>query len=106
MTASALPLDEFLSAARDFLDRSATLRSTDAERLVVDRVALFRGSTAEEAQAARDWQRTVFDAGYGWITGPVDEGGAGLPGAYEGAYLTLEREYDVPSRGPLAVSLG
>lgn len=106
MTISAPPPDRFVRAARDFLDSAANLRTARVNDAVESRIALFHGSTAQEAQAARDWQRRAFDAGFGWITGPVEEGGAGLPGSYERAYLALEREYDVPSRGPLSVSLG
>jgi alkylation response protein AidB-like acyl-CoA dehydrogenase len=101
--------EEFTAAARAFLDRTAQKRRVpvvDGWGVGDDRVTLFHGATAEEAQAARDWRRTVFDAGFGWITGPKEYGGAGLPAAYERAYLAVEREYDVPSRSPLGVSLG
>jgi alkylation response protein AidB-like acyl-CoA dehydrogenase len=105
--ASPMPLSEFLASASAFLSGAAPRRGERPHNPDdADRMALFSGSTAAEAQAARDWQRTVFDAGFGWITGPVDEGGAGLPAQYERAYSTLEREYDVPSKAPLAVSLG
>ena len=102
------PLENFVKSARIFLDSKAEKRD---ERLasaqaVEDRVALFRGSTEQEVAVARAWQRSAFDAGFGWISGPADEGGAGLSGRYERAYLALEREYDVASRGPLSVSLG
>lgn len=103
-------LDEFRDAARAFLDgaaRRTTGRDGDGRWGVGDdRVTLFRGATVQEADRARAWRRTAFDAGFGWITGPPEHGGRGLPGAYERAYLTLERDYETPSRSPLGVSLG
>jgi alkylation response protein AidB-like acyl-CoA dehydrogenase len=103
-------MEEFLHAARSFLDgavpRSGGPSGTTTWGEGDDRVTLFRGATDEEVEAARAWRRAVFDAGFGWITGPVEHGGRGLPGAYERAYLTLERKYSTPSRSPLGVSLG
>lgn len=102
-------LTEFRTEATAFLDRAARRRSGDAGPAWgegEDRVTLFRGATVEEVEQARNWRRTVFDAGFGWITGPVEWGGRGLPARYEQAYLRLEREYETPSRSPLGVSLG
>jgi alkylation response protein AidB-like acyl-CoA dehydrogenase len=103
-------LEDFRVEARVFLDSSARRRAgkDDDGRWGVgdDRVTLFRGATEEEVEAARVWRRAVYDAGFGWITGPADLGGRGLPAAYERAYLAVEREYDTPSRSPLGVSLG
>lgn len=101
-------LEEFLAEARAFLDQAARRRGPVNQTWGEgdDRVTLFRGATPEEVEQARIWRRTVFDAGFGWITGPVEWGGRGLPARYEKAYLKLEREYDTPSRSPLGVSLG
>jgi alkylation response protein AidB-like acyl-CoA dehydrogenase len=103
-------IDEFLAGARSFLD-GAVPRAGGAGGETSwgegdDRVTLFRGATDDEVDAARAWRRTVFDAGFGWITGPVELGGRGLPAAFERAYLRLERQYLTPSRSPLGVSLG
>lgn len=101
-------LEEFRAEAESFVARAVAgesnrgFESDEPE----DRVTLFRGATAEEAQRAREWQRTVFDAGFGWITGPAEYGGAGLPRVYERVYQEVEREHAVPSRSPLGVSLG
>lgn len=105
-----LSLEDFRAKAEEFLEYSAPASGSDAGRFefdeAEDRVTLFRGATAAEADRAREWQRKVFDAGFGWITGPADLGGAGLPARYERAYQELERRYPVPSRSPLGVSLG
>lgn len=105
---TAPPLDEFRTTARAFLDscaaaeRRTAISSSTSKR----QMSLFRGSTVTEADAARAWQRTVFDAGFGWIDGPVDEGGRGLPSRYVRAYQQMEREYVTPQRSALGVSLG
>ncbi|MGX4688162.1 acyl-CoA dehydrogenase family protein [Streptomyces sp. JNUCC 63] len=103
-------LEQFRAEAKVFLDRAARPRrgrgTGEAWGEGDDRVSLFRGATVEEAEEARKWRRTVFDAGFGWITGPVELGGRGLPRRYEQAYLRLERDYETPSRSPLGVSLG
>lgn len=105
-----LTMEEFLAEARAFLDGAApaAARELDPDEWGTgdDRVTLFRGATEAEVRAARAWRRTLFDAGFGWLTGPVELGGRGLPAEYERAYLRLEREYDTPSRSPLGVSLG
>jgi alkylation response protein AidB-like acyl-CoA dehydrogenase len=65
-----------------------------------DRVALFRDTSADEeraqVEAARAWQRTKFDAGYGAISWPVRYGGAGLGPEYAQAFRHLEQEFVTP----------
>lgn len=104
-----LSLDAFLAEARAFLDEAVPRRVPVADQAWGsgdDRVTLFRGASNDEVEEARAWRRACFDAGFGWIRGPVELGGRGLPAAYEAAYLRLERDYETPSRSPLGVSLG
>jgi alkylation response protein AidB-like acyl-CoA dehydrogenase len=112
-TGPAATLDAFVADARRFLEATAAPRKPSADEPSADeptaarrRKALFSGSTGAEVQAARDYQRKAFDAGFGWISGAVRDGGRGLPPAYERAFARLEREFVIPSKGPLAVSLG
>jgi alkylation response protein AidB-like acyl-CoA dehydrogenase len=103
--------DAFLARARSFLESAAAQRPTPAEVEAVeqekrDRVALFSGSSAAEVQAAVDFQRDLFDAGFGWISGPTADGGGGHPIAFEKAFAKLQRGYRIPSKAPLSVSLG
>ena len=66
-------------------------------------------SEAEEAErlrAARAWKAVEFDAGFGWVSGPVDAGGSGLSAEHERRYLTLRSGYDIPSLNVFAISLG
>lgn len=109
-TADSVPtLEEFRNSAVAFLDSVAPRR---APRSVAswgegdDTFSLFRGATVEDAKSACDWRRTIYDAGFGWISGPREWGGRGLPAKYEKVYLQLERDFDSPSRSPLGVSLG
>ena len=41
---------------------------------------------AADLAAARAWAQTVFDAGFGWISGPPAYGGRGLPREYQRIY--------------------
>jgi len=75
-----------------------------------DRVNLLAEKTKEEEQAdlhaAQEWRRTVFDAGFAWITGPPEYGGRGLPSSYERRYQSLEAGFDTPSQSPFTIGLG
>jgi len=99
-------LEDFLRPARRFLEEVCAQRTPSRSSGTKSHYALFSGSTAEEIEAAVAYQRAAFDAGYGWITGPQEFGGAGLPAQYERAFAAVEREYAIPSKGPLSVSLG
>ena len=105
-------LDEFEQSAVAFLDGVAARRSS---REVPwgegsDRVGLFEEKTAEEERAevaaAQAWRRQVFDAGFGWLTGPVAYGGRGLPVEYERRWQAVVAGYDVPSTTVFAIGLG
>ncbi len=52
-----------------------------------DSVSLFPERTPEQQAAdlaeARAWAQVVFDAGFGWITGPPAYGGRGLDREYQ-----------------------
>ena len=60
------------------------------------------GSDEDDADAALDdaraWRRQVFDAGYGWLGGPVEFGGAGRHPELDVIYRELEAEFDVPDQ--------
>jgi alkylation response protein AidB-like acyl-CoA dehydrogenase len=75
-----------------------------------DRVELFPERTPEEEAAelaeAKTWRARVYDAGFGWISGPPEYGGRGLPRDYERIYQGLEGGFDVPSIAPFGIGLG
>lgn len=100
-------LESFRQRARAFLDEY--LKPADDTDEATwgtgsDRVGLLSESgideQAAEVEEATTWRRAQYEAGFGWITGPVEYGGAGLSDEYEAVWYELLREYDVPSQGP------
>ena len=59
-----------------------------------------------EADAARAWQKLRWQAGFGWITGPVGFGGRGLSADYEALYRRIESTFAVPDMSPLRIGIG
>jgi|SRR5579875_45678 alkylation response protein AidB-like acyl-CoA dehydrogenase len=104
-------MDEFIAEVRAFLDANAKRRPAPKEAVEWgvgdDTIAYFSTDPPEadraNAEKARQWQRRRFDAGLGWITGPVEYGGRGLTTAHDLVYDAIEAEYDVPDTGVLSV---
>ena len=104
--------DQFEAAARSFLDTAAPPRSE--ESFVwgkgSDQVGLFPERTPREQEAdlatARAWANAVFDAGFGWITGPTELGGRGLPDDYQRIFDTVASGYATPSQSVFGIGLG
>ena len=100
---------EFARQAREFLDAHAT-RAEQAEFRWgegEDTVAYFNADPPDvkdvKLDAAKAWQRTRYENGFGWISGPSEYGGQGLTPVHELIYNSIESEYDVPDTGTLAV---
>lgn len=100
---------EFAAEVRAFLDAHAE-RPADTEfhwGEGDDRLAYFSSEPPEvearAVEAAREWQRTRFEHGFGWITGPSEYGGRGLTPIHQMVYDGIEAEYAVPDTGTLAV---
>jgi alkylation response protein AidB-like acyl-CoA dehydrogenase len=104
--------EEFRAEALAFLEANATPHRevSQAWGEGSDRVGLFPERTPEEdaaeLAAAKAWRARVYDAGFGWIAGPVEYGGRGLPRDYERIYQALEGRFDVPSIAPFGIGLG
>src|SRR5918992_1319143 len=104
--------EEFRTEALTFLEANATRRreASGAWGEGPDRVGLFPERTPEEDEAelaaAKAWRARVYDAGFGWIAGPPEYGGRGLPRDYERLYQSLEAGFDVPSIAPFGIGLG
>ncbi len=75
-----------------------------------DRVSLVSERTPEadrrELAAARAWSRKVFDAGFGWLTGPPAYSGRGLTDAHARRWRQLEARYDTPSQAVFGIGRG
>ncbi|MGH9022202.1 MAG: acyl-CoA dehydrogenase family protein, partial [Acidimicrobiia bacterium] len=99
-------LGAFRDEARAFLKSHAAPRTRGPGEFTwgqgADRVGLFHEPSPDEESDAvarsREWRRLRFDAGFGWITGPMEYGGRALPDTFERAYGELERGYDTPSQ--------
>ncbi len=75
-----------------------------------DNVALFPERTPEqdaaELASARDWARRVFDAGFGWITGPPAYGVADCPATIQRIFNAVGAGYRTPSMAVYGIGLG
>ncbi|GAB2483487.1 acyl-CoA dehydrogenase family protein [Jatrophihabitans fulvus] len=103
---------DFAAEALRFLTAHAPPRAEQAVRWGQgdERLTLFHETSGEqeraEVDAARAWQRLRWDAGFGWISGPPEHGGRGLPDSYERLYRMLEGAFDVVDMSPLRIGLG
>ena len=111
--ASAAPTtEEFEADARTFLDANATKRpeETFVWGQGSDDVSLFPEKThAQEVadlEASRAWAQKVFDAGFGWITGPTEYGGRALPTEYQRIWARVAGDYRIPSQSIYGIGLG
>lgn len=103
---------EFIEEARTFLDANAERRQ-EAKRPWgegSDEVGIFTEHTPEQDRAqvgaAKALRAKVYDAGFGWITGPRKWGGRELPTLFEKAYRSLESQYETPSEAAFGIGLG
>jgi alkylation response protein AidB-like acyl-CoA dehydrogenase len=75
-----------------------------------ERLELFHETTdaeeRREADAALVWQASKFAAGFGWISGPAEHGGAGLPASYDRLFRLLESYFEVPDPSPIRIGIG
>jgi alkylation response protein AidB-like acyl-CoA dehydrogenase len=103
-------MQDFTRQAREFLDAHAARADGRAEERWGegdDRVAYFSADPPDveeqNVRAARDWQRTRYEHGFGWISGPPEYGGRGLTPVHDLVYDAIEAEYNVPDTGTLSV---
>ncbi len=102
----------FIEEATAFLEANAERRHTSTEEFRwgegADELRLMGGredgSEDERLAAARVWRAKVFDAGFGWLGGPVEYGGGGRNPELDGIYRGLEAEFDVPDQGAWGVA--
>ncbi len=104
--------EQFELDARSFLDDHAAKRpqETFVWGQGSDSVGLFAERTPEQdvadLAAARTWAQTVFDGGFGWITGPPAYGGRGLGRDYQRIYASIAADYRTPSMAVYGIRLG
>ncbi|MEO9327844.1 acyl-CoA dehydrogenase family protein [Gordonia aurantiaca] len=98
-------VDEFVATAREWIEGQGRrrLEGDDARTWGTgsDDVSVFHAlSDADERRLIAErcaWERAKYDAGYGAITWPVQDGGRALPEEFVAAFADLEAEYDVPA---------
>jgi acyl-CoA dehydrogenase len=106
---SPLDSDErhaFVEEATAFLEANAQRRPRSTEAFVWGRgsgeVSLMGGRKKEDEDEklalARAWRAKVYDAGFGWLGGPKEYGGAGRHPELDHVYRSLEGEFVVPDQ--------
>jgi alkylation response protein AidB-like acyl-CoA dehydrogenase len=109
-----IPIADYLAAADAWLAARYPVAITAGQRFTWgegdDAVRVFTEpdpvTEADALPAIRRWRQDLWDTGYGWIDGPPQYGGAGLPAAYARGFEQLTRRYQVPGDSALTVSLG
>jgi acyl-CoA dehydrogenase len=102
-------LGEFRQDAKAFLESHAQRRTEQGTGAWgegpddVPNFESFSNATSEEVRAAKQWAATRFDAGFGWIDGPKDLGGAGLTAEHARVYRELESAYTLPNTRLLTI---
>ena len=95
----------FLAAHASPLDRSVGVWGAGS-----DAVGAYQVRTPAEDErviaTARAWRRRKYDAGFGWISGPVAYGGRGLSLQHERAFLDEEASFDVPAQTMFGAGVG
>lgn len=111
---AALPTEaEFRAEAEAFLASHCAPREKESTRKWgegSDKVSVFE-EKSKEAEArdvanAKIWRGQMFDAGFGWITGPTQFGGRGLPGPYQRMYDDEASNFSTPNLGMFQIGLG
>ena len=111
---AALPTEaEFRAEAQAFLASHCAPREKESTRKWgegSDKVSVFE-EKSKEAEArdvanAKIWRGQMFDAGFGWITGPTQFGGRGLPGPYQRMYDDEASNFSTPNLGMFQIGLG
>ena len=110
--ADAITVEEFETEARAFLEANAEPR-VEVQRAWgegSDQVSLLPERTLDEELAeleqARAWAQKRFDAGFGWITGPMQYGGRGLTRDHQRAYDAAEGQFAIPPMTAYGIGLG
>ena len=105
--------EQFTDEATAFLEANAKRKAERREFVWgegPDNAALFeeidRERERQELDEAKAWRAVKYDAGYGWIGGPVELGGSGLPRKYERIWNQLEGQFDTPDGGFFGIGLG
>ena len=110
---SQITEEQFRADAVAFLKANCKQRDTETVKKWgegSDQVAVFEEKSKDaerrEVEAGKAWRQKMFDAGFGWISGPTQYGGRGLPSSYERAWHEESAKFDAPSLGMFGIGLG
>src|SRR3954454_16187567 len=112
MAADTITEEQFRADAVAFLEANAKPRQEESTAWGEgsDKVGLLAEKTFEEELAevreGKEWKARVFDAGFGWITGPSQYGGRELPSSYERLWQAETARFDTPSEQAFGIGLG
>ncbi len=110
--AEEISVERFGAHAREFLEAHAPRRVDRRFEWGAgsDDVGLLPERTAEEDRqelvTARRWANEVFDAGFGWISGPPDYGGRGLSRDHARTWAAEAAHFELPSQSVYGIGLG
>ncbi|MGI5241997.1 acyl-CoA dehydrogenase family protein [Dactylosporangium sp. CA-139066] len=98
---AAPSIEEFRAEAIDVLSAFARRRTGEGARWEVgeDRVSVVAERSegeAEELAALRRYRAHLVEHGLGWVDGPTEFGGRGLPPEYAAALRELESQFELP----------
>jgi alkylation response protein AidB-like acyl-CoA dehydrogenase len=107
-------VEHLMGNARAFLDAHASPGDSAGRPFVwgegSDDVSLIEEREPDrdrvDLAAAQAWARRRFDAGFGWLDGPVAYGGRGLTPLHKQAYRALESQYRIPDQSYFTIGLG
>ena len=75
-----------------------------------DNVSIFEEKSPDterrDVETGKSFRQKMFDAGFGWITGPSAYGGRELPSAYQRAFDDESSNYELPNLGMFGIGLG
>ena len=110
---SQITEEQFRADALGFLKANCKQRDTETVKKWgegSDQVAVFEEKSKEaerrEVEAGKAWRQKMFDSGFGWISGPTQYGGRGLPSSYERIWHEESVKFDAPSLGMFGIGLG
>ena len=105
-------LDAFEAVAREFVAQHAPPRRPAGARAWgegPDEInSVGTSDTDEEALRAQaiEWRRTLYDNGFGWITGPIAYGGAALSPDHDDRFQQVLAEFETADQSLFQVSRG
>ena len=107
-----ISLEAFRAEAKAFFDANAEPRGDEQFEWGVgsDRAGVLDEKTRKQEladlAAAKEWRIKLFDADFGWLSGPEEYGGRGLSTEHERAFAEIESHYRFPAQTSFGIGLG